>query len=407
MRKSLRAMAWWIFRRPFRSAGSRELDFARKVDHEIPAYRMPFRSDALARRRGNARLALVSGGARGACSARVFPGCAAWGVVRVGHAQKVSPRAAPATPPPSQGAQQPAPAAQPAPAPSQQQTPAPAAASTSQQQAPPADNTHAIKAETNEVRVDVVVTDKKGNYITDLTQKDFKVYEDNKEQPVNTFSFGGDPAAPVKNQRHYLVLFFDTTSMDASDQPRARDAAAKFIAAHAGPDQVMSVMNFGGSLQIVQNFTTDADRLRQAVSGISNANITSVENSSAAADLQQYPGMANFGKAEAQFGTYSLLISIRNLAKNLSPIPGRKSLILFTAGFPLDGEVSSELTATIDACNKANVAVYPLDVRGLIAPVPTLGGQLFENTAPGANEAVTNAQAASHSTDSRKDQFTC
>src|SRR6202789_1109509 len=322
MRKSLRAMAWWIFRRPFRSAGSRELDFARKVDHEIPAYRMPFRSDALARRRGNARLALVSGGARGACSARFFPGCArhsageapagraACGGGRGGDAPRGLPPPAPAPPPPSQGAQQPAPAAQPAPAPSQQQTPAPAAASTSQQQAPPADNTHAIKAETNEVRVDVVVTDKKGNYITDLTQKDFKVYEDNKEQPVNTFSFGGDPAAPAKNQRHYLVLFFDTTSMDLSDQPRARDAAAKFIAAHAGPDQVMSVMNFGGSLQIVQNFTTDADRLRQAVSVISNANITSVENSSAAADLQQYPGMANFGKAEAQFGTYSLLISM-------------------------------------------------------------------------------------------------
>src|SRR5271170_1834814 len=84
---------------------------------------------------------------------------------------------------------------------------------------------HAIKAETREVRVDVVVTDKKGNYITDLTQKEFKVYEDNKEQPVNTFSFGGDPAAPVKNQRHYLVLFFDTTSMEVSDQPRARAAA--------------------------------------------------------------------------------------------------------------------------------------------------------------------------------------
>src|SRR5271154_5991074 len=75
----------------------------------------------------------------------------------------------------------------------------------------------ALKAETREVRVDVLVTDKKGEYITDLTQKDFRVYEDNKEQPVNSFSFGADPNAPVKNQRHYLVLFFDTTSMDLSD----------------------------------------------------------------------------------------------------------------------------------------------------------------------------------------------
>ena len=326
-------------------------------------------------------------------------------VVPVVHAQQGSSPAAPATPPPSQGAQQPAPAAQPAPAPSQQQTPAPAAASTSQQQAPPADNTHAIKAETNEVRVDVVVTDKKGNYITDLTQKDFKVYEDNKEQPVNTFSFGGDPAAPVKNQRHYLVLFFDTTSMDVSDQPRARDAAAKFIAAHAGPDQVMSVMNFGGSLQIVQNFTTDADRLAKAVSGINSPNVSSNPNSrDINADELNTLGVPNtLQNSEASFSTYTLLLAIRNLAKNLAGVPGRKSLILFTAGFPLDSEVTSELTATIDACNKANVAVYPLDVRGLVAPVPSLGGQLFENGAP---DTSAPAVAAARSGELSASQFT-
>jgi VWFA-related protein len=232
-------------------------------------------------------------------------------------------------------------------------------------------NGHAITAETREVRVDVVVTDKKGNYITDLTQKDFRVYEDNKEQPVNSFSFGADPNAPVKNQRHYLVLFFDNASMDLSDQPRARAAAAKFIDAHAGPDQVMSVMNFGGSLQIVQNFTTDSDKLKQAVSGISNSNVSTVASASSGTDALQYPGMANFGNPEATFGTYTLLLSIRNLAKNLAAIPGRKSLILFTAGFVLDSDAMNELTATIDACNKANVAVYPLDVRGLQAP--TLG----------------------------------
>jgi VWFA-related protein len=254
---------------------------------------------------------------------------------------------------------------------------APAAQQNSPQNSPgapqqPADSTlahmHPITAETREVRVDVVVTDKKGNYITDLTQEEFKVYEDNKEQPVNSFSFGADPNAPVKNQRHYLVLFFDNASMDLSDQPRARAAAGKFIDAHAGPDQVMSVMNFGGSLQVVQNFTTDSDKLKQAVSGVSNSNVSTVASASSGIDALQYPGMGNFGNPEATFGTYTLLLSIRNLAKNLAAIPGRKSLILFTAGFLLDSDAMNELTATIDACNKANVAVYPLDVRGLVAP---------------------------------------
>ena len=45
-----------------------------------------------------------------------------------------------------------------------------------------------IKAETRLVLVDAIVTDKKGNYLRDLTKRISRVWEDNKEQPVKTFS---------------------------------------------------------------------------------------------------------------------------------------------------------------------------------------------------------------------------
>ena len=45
-----------------------------------------------------------------------------------------------------------------------------------------------IRAETRLVLVDTVVTDKKSAYVTDLAQKDFKVWEDGKEVPVVSFS---------------------------------------------------------------------------------------------------------------------------------------------------------------------------------------------------------------------------
>src|SRR6266704_2619224 len=70
-----------------------------------------------------------------------------------------------------------------------------------------------IKKESKLVLVDSVVTDKKGNYIRDLTQNDFKVFEDNKEQPVSTFSTGADAATQSNVQRHYLILFFDNSTM--------------------------------------------------------------------------------------------------------------------------------------------------------------------------------------------------
>lgn len=111
----------------------------------------------------------------------------------------------------------------------------------------------AIKTETRLVRVDVIVTDKKGHYINDLTGKDFRVYEDNKQQEIVNFSFGAQSASAGHPDKHYMVLFFDNSTMDVTDQPRARAAAAKFIDADAGPDRVIAVVNFGGTLQITQN----------------------------------------------------------------------------------------------------------------------------------------------------------
>src|SRR6266571_2443739 len=210
-------------------------------------------------------------------------------------------------PPPSRAQEQPA--------------PPPAQAATPAEQQPAV----VIKKESKLVLVDSVVTDKKGNYIRDLTQNDFKVFEDNKEQAVSTFSTGADAATQANGQRRYLILFFDNSTMAAPDQIQARSAATKFIAANAGPDVPITVAS---------------------------------------------TGLSSLGNAEADFGARSMLLAVRSLAKNLRTIPGRKMVVLFSGGFPLTQENQSELTATIDACNKSNVAVYALDARGLVATAP-------------------------------------
>ena len=71
-----------------------------------------------------------------------------------------------------------------------------------------------IHVETRLVLVDTVVTDKKGTYLRDLTSKEFKIWEDNKEQAITSFSFEEDSASPAKNQKRYMVLFFDNSTMD-------------------------------------------------------------------------------------------------------------------------------------------------------------------------------------------------
>ena len=69
-------------------------------------------------------------------------------------------------------------------------------------QAPPADATPVIRSESRLVIVDTVVTDKKGGYVHDLTQQNFRVSEDGKEQTIKNFTSEAD-AAQSQSQRHY------------------------------------------------------------------------------------------------------------------------------------------------------------------------------------------------------------
>jgi VWFA-related protein len=224
-----------------------------------------------------------------------------------------------------------------------------------------------IKTEANLVLVDAVVTDKKGNYIKDLEQKDFHVFEDDAEQRITSFSRAADiqPAAP--EQQRYMVLFFDDSTMAPGDQSRAREAAAKYVEGTALPNRLMAVVDFAGSLRVAQNFTSDGDLLKRAVGGVKFATIQ--PNASGQSMQVASLGAPSLGLRQSDFAARSVLLSIRELAKTLRAVPGRKTLVLFSGGFALTAERQAELTATIDALNKANIAVYPVDVRGL-APGP-------------------------------------
>src|SRR6202453_2098525 len=207
-----------------------------------------------------------------------------------------------------------------------------------------------IKAESKLVIVDAVVTRKKGNYCHELKQGDFKVYEHNKEQQVSQFSSGVDAAAQANTTiRRYMVLFFDNSSMALPDQIQARAAAAKFVDANAGPDRQMAVAEFSGVLRITQNFTTNADALHAAVSHAKTSAVASNTTDTSSAGSIGGPSLLGSGTtgAEAGFGARTILLALRTMARNLQSVPGRKMLVLFSAGFPLDPTTHAELLATV------------------------------------------------------------
>ena len=220
-----------------------------------------------------------------------------------------------------------------------------------------------LRTEANLVLVDVIVQDKKQNYMKDLTIKDFRVFEDDKEQPITSFSHGSE-APSAEPQKSYLVLFFDNSTMTPAEQARARQAAAKYLEKGVADDRLMAVVDFGGMLKTTQNFTAEAEDLQRAVRGIKYASVKANERGQKT-EIAQLGRPTTTLQVRSNFTARTVLLAIRNLAKTLRPVPGRKTLVMFSAGFPLNSRRQSELRATIDAANKANVAIYPIDVRGL------------------------------------------
>jgi VWFA-related protein len=264
------------------------------------------------------------------------------------------------------------------------------AASTLPAQSPknnaPADSGNVFRTETKLVLVDAVVTDKKGNYIRDLTAKDFRVWEDKTEQTVKSFSFEGGQSPSA--QKQYMVFFFDDTSMSLVDQTRARQSAAQFAAANFGPNRMMAVADFGGALKLTQSFTADPELLSKALRDVRQATVSSpqtpgqggstadLSGNSAGVGRGGFPGNGPggngaLGNNPAASGpgsdaiARSALMALKIMARNLNSMPGRKALILFTGRLAISEDHMSELNAAVNACNMANVTVYTVDVSGV------------------------------------------
>jgi VWFA-related protein len=225
--------------------------------------------------------------------------------------------------------------------------------------------TQVIQTETREVLVDAIVTTKNGAYVRDLTAKDFHLSQDGKEQAVKGFAV---ESAAANAQPRSLVLFFDETSMEARDQIHVRQAASSFIDAEAGPNHMMAIITFNGSVRIVQNFTNNAGRLKDALNqasfrGLAPGSDADNAHDPSRAEEQRAVGRATGATLATAAGVRNMLRSLGDLGRSLGVLPGRKIVILFTGTLPSSGDPKAEARDAVDAANKSGVAFYPVDVR--------------------------------------------
>lgn len=241
--------------------------------------------------------------------------------------------------------------------------------------AAPADQ-FAFKRNVNRVIVDVVVTDASGRPAHGLGKRDFTIVEGGKKQtilsfdvhefgagamfvpkpatlPVNTFS----NVQVMPEQGPLYVLLLDLYATLPDDQPNARQQLLKFI--RSKPEGArFAIFVLSDGLYLVQGFTQDRDKLYAAV------------------DLERpkphVPRIYINNYNDVDFVTV-----FRSIADYLDGLPGHKNVIWFSGRFPLpvfatDGQdpvYQAKVVETLRGLAQTQIAIYPVDVRGVVALV--------------------------------------
>jgi len=284
-----------------------------------------------------------------------------------------------------------------------------------------------LRVTTRLVLVDVVVTDKDGRPVTGLTRDDFTLFEDGAPQTISTFVFespagrAGDPHTPpplpenvYTNRPEYrmppgplTLLLLDALNTPLVDQSFARVKMLEYLSTQLLPDQRTAILALTTDLLLLQDFTTDPALLRAALDKYSPQPSValareqrSLEVPGALVDPGPAPGLRALPaqtleaierieterSAEALDSRVTTTVSaLRVIARAVAGYPGRKNLVWVSTAFPFSFTpendnnydllrfYSDDIRRVAGVLSDAQVAVYPVDARGLVG---SLGAQL-------------------------------
>jgi VWFA-related protein len=272
-----------------------------------------------------------------------------------------------------------------------------------------------FKTSSRLVVVDVVVTNSKGEPISDLQAEDFVIMEDGAPQPVRSFSFQQPAGERISEQnvakkiapdivtnmpRHksgaiWSVIVLDALNSPMLDQSDTRQQLLKVL--EKLPDQPVAVYVLGTQLRLIQDFSSDPHVLRQAIASLNNKASMLLDNPKGGHEAERYPpaffnvlseqakasirGWEGESTAARTRSRLQITLDALNaIAFNLKPLPGRKNLIWVSEGFPFSIEPGSVVQArdsvsrhnykvavsqTANALFDAQIAIYPIDSRGI------------------------------------------
>lgn len=262
-----------------------------------------------------------------------------------------------------------------------------------------------LSVTTRLVEVRVVAQNQQGEPVANLAQDDFTILDEGRPQQISFFRTEASQAASTISRRlppdvfsnriqtasaGATVILFDGLNTRFADQAYARQQILKFLQG-LNPGEHVALYVMGRGPRVLQDFTSDSTALVKALESYKGGASASLEAPlydpavTGPSHWEAWLGELSFGLYDyygddRAFRTVRALITIAN---HLEPLPGRKNLIWVSGSFPVSlsggsvpqprkiaaGERQAwpEFERAARALNRANLAIYPVDARGLMA----------------------------------------
>ena len=185
----------------------------------------------------------------------------------------------------------------------------------------PVEDDEIIKIETNLVTMPVTVLDRNGRFVSNLQQSDFRIFENNVEQPVGFFARVETPFT--------VILMLDVSPSTQYQIDEIQNAAITFVNQLRRDDKVM-VISFDERVNVLSRPTNDRNVLRNAIQ------------------------RARFGDGTSLYDAVDQVIS-----RELSYIEGRKAVVLFTDGVDTTSRRAG-YQSTIRQTEEVDALFYPI-----------------------------------------------
>lgn len=273
--------------------------------------------------------------------------------------------------------------------------------------------TSAIRVQSDLVEVPTVVRDARGNAVGNLKKEDFLLFDNGKPQTISTFSIlagAASPGAAVEATPPLFVgLFFDDVNSGIANLHFARDGAIKFIRKGLDPGERVGIFTASGTVSL--DFTDDVQKLLDTLAKLAVLQRMRPQAPGACPPLGTYPAwvikhdpsgqtleyLTAVGSAracgckndadmcvrrEAQMlvgiaedRSLDTFDSISYVIKHLGQMPGRRVLVMASAGF-LTLSLNQEMQKVVEAALRANVVINSLSTVGVTFGMQRLDGPL-------------------------------